>query len=135
MNGNGLIPGEMEIQLRARRSDLLARIKDEMKRSIRAENRCDPGSGLEECDRAAVSHLDDMRFATMDSNSAMMKQIDLAILRIKEGSYGFCALCGCEIGAERLKIVPAAIYCRECQEELEAGRRAGRPEGHLGVGV
>lgn len=40
--------------------------------------------------------------------------------RIQGGSYGICARCGCRIPARRLKAVPTATLCVQCQEQREA---------------
>ena len=40
--------------------------------------------------------------------------IDAALARIKNGTYGDCAGCGCKISAERLEAVPHAALCRNC---------------------
>lgn len=44
----------------------------------------------------------------------------LALRRLTEGAYGFCADCGGEIGVERLRSLPFALRCRHCQEVWEA---------------
>jgi DnaK suppressor protein len=38
---------------------------------------------------------------------------------LREGTYGTCEDCGEEINTERLKVLPFAIYCRDCQEKRE----------------
>ena len=45
-----------------------------------------------------------------------------AIVRIEDGSYGYCHLCRRPIERERLEIVPQARYCARCQQVREAGR-------------
>jgi RNA polymerase-binding transcription factor DksA len=39
--------------------------------------------------------------------------------RLQAGEFGICASCNEEIGVKRLNAVPSAIYCLECQEQLE----------------
>jgi len=46
-----------------------------------------------------------------------IKEIEDALQRIENGSYGKCELCGKEIGEERLEIVPATRLCIECEKE------------------
>jgi len=113
---------EMETKLRARKQELLVRIKREMRKNISAENRRDLGSGQEECDCANASQSDYMHFLNMSSQHVIMKQIERALRKIGEGSYGLCERCGDEIGINRLRILPVAVYCRDCQEELEDRR-------------
>jgi len=46
-------------------------------------------------------------------------QIEEALGRISEGTFGICFDCGKAIPLERLKIVPYAKYCVRCQEKRE----------------
>lgn len=43
-----------------------------------------------------------------------LKNIDLALGKIKRGKYGACEKCGKEIPTERLKIFPEARFCLKC---------------------
>ncbi|MDD3088380.1 MAG: TraR/DksA family transcriptional regulator [Candidatus Omnitrophica bacterium] len=45
--------------------------------------------------------------------------LEEALKRIDEGSYGCCDLCGCAIPRQRLKALPQARYCIKCQEKEE----------------
>ena len=45
--------------------------------------------------------------------------------RIENGGFGVCASCNQEIGAKRLNAVPTAVYCLECQEQLERQQSQG----------
>jgi YteA family regulatory protein len=48
--------------------------------------------------------------------------------RLRRGTYGRCAACGQPIPAERLALLPEALYCTRCQSALEAGRSwQGKP--------
>lgn len=48
------------------------------------------------------------------SGLAEIDQIRAALARIADGSYGFCVTCGNEISAERLDVLPATPFCRNC---------------------
>ncbi|MDX6612172.1 MAG: DnaK suppressor protein [Blastocatellia bacterium] len=52
--------------------------------------------------------------------SKMIAEIDQALLRIEEGSYGTCDRCGKEIDERRLEAVPTARYDAACQEAIES---------------
>jgi DnaK suppressor protein len=54
-----------------------------------------------------------------DQESQMLADIDQALLRIKEGSYGICARCGKFIDERRLEAMPTARYDAECQAAIE----------------
>lgn len=59
-----------------------------------------------------------------DRESQMVADIDQALLRIKEGSYGLCNRCGKPIDERRLEALPTARFDAECQARLEQARGA-----------
>jgi RNA polymerase-binding protein DksA len=54
-----------------------------------------------------------------EKNIKSIQEIDYAIARVDNGTYGLCLSCGERIALERLKSVPEARFCIGCQEELE----------------
>ena len=57
---------------------------------------------------------------TLGENSGeVLSQIDSALRRIEEGTYGVCESCGREIAAERLDAYPWAALCIDCKREAE----------------
>ena len=44
--------------------------------------------------------------------------IDLALRKIEKGNYGACERCGKDIPLARLKILPEARYCIDCEQKL-----------------
>lgn len=46
--------------------------------------------------------------------SEELRMIEAAFKRMDEGEYGYCVKCGDEIGAERLNLLPATPFCRNC---------------------
>ncbi|GMW00140.1 MAG: hypothetical protein AMXMBFR84_12780 [Candidatus Hydrogenedentota bacterium] len=57
---------------------------------------------------------------TIASNeSARLSEVDEALERIKEGTYGTCLGCEKEIMRKRLEVFPSAKYCVECQSKIE----------------
>jgi|SRR5882672_10751557 len=55
-----------------------------------------------------------------ERESQMIADIDQALLRIQEGSYGVCARCGKLIDERRLEALPTARYDAACQAIIEA---------------
>jgi RNA polymerase-binding protein DksA len=47
------------------------------------------------------------------------EKIENAFDRLSRGTYGRCSQCGGDINLDRLKVIPAAEYCIECQGNLE----------------
>jgi RNA polymerase-binding protein DksA len=58
----------------------------------------------------------DMRYFDMDRDTAELQLIDLALMRLSEGTYGRCVDCGQDIGLSRLEVEPTAQRCIRCQE-------------------
>ena len=54
-----------------------------------------------------------------ERESQAVADIDQALLRIEEGSYGICQSCGKDIDERRLEAVPTARYDAPCQSRLE----------------
>ena len=55
-----------------------------------------------------------------ERESQMIADIDQALLRIEEGSYGMCSRCGKLIDERRLEALPTARYDAACQEAIES---------------
>ena len=70
-----------------------------------------------------------MDFALMEMESETLRKIDQALVRLQEGSYGVCTDCDEAISEARLKALPFASLCRDCQEQAEdaAAERNARP--------
>ena len=56
-------------------------------------------------------------------------EIDAALQRIEDGTYGVCEAGGEPIGDERLEAMPATRYCVKHQQEMERRKEAGGYEG------
>ena len=61
----------------------------------------------------------ELAIRTMDRDTALLRQIRSALFRISSGTYGVCLHCEEDIAPRRLKILPYAAYCVNCQELLE----------------
>ncbi|HYE66115.1 MAG TPA: TraR/DksA family transcriptional regulator [Pyrinomonadaceae bacterium] len=57
-----------------------------------------------------------------ERESQIVADIDQALLRIEEGTYGVCARCGKQIDERRLEAVPTARYDAACQATIEASK-------------
>lgn len=62
-----------------------------------------------------------------ERESQMIADIDQALLRMKEGSYGRCVKCNKPIDEKRLEALPTARYDAACQEAIENAHRVARP--------
>jgi DnaK suppressor protein len=50
--------------------------------------------------------------------------LDDALERLRRGLYGICEECGEEISVERLRVIPFAAYCIDCQHQRESKKAA-----------
>jgi DnaK suppressor protein len=67
----------------------------------------------------------ELAFMFASKSGRLVYHIDMALKRIKDGTYGDCHACGRQIGKARLMAVPHARLCIECksaEEEKKAGR-------------
>ena len=71
-------------------------------------------------DMSLLDHNKELAFRLGERESQMVADIDQALLRIKEGTYGECARCGKPIDERRLEALPTARYDAECQAAIEA---------------
>ena len=65
-------------------------------------------------DRATERENDEVIEGLGNSGLLELRQIDEALRRIADGSYGICLKCGEDISDERLAVVPQAGLCRNC---------------------
>jgi DnaK suppressor protein len=68
-----------------------------------------------------------MDFALMEMESETLRKIDDALLRLQAGTYGICAECAGKIAEARLRALPFASLCRDCQEHEEEAARVSQP--------
>jgi DnaK suppressor protein len=82
----------------------------------------------ESADLASRDVIEEMALKLGDQESQMVADIDQALLRIEEGSYGICARCGRAIEERRLDALPTARYDAGCQATIEAAKgKSARP--------
>jgi len=67
-------------------------------------------------DEAVADLLVDIELASVDRHIQEVNDIELALLRIAEGSYGECCDCNGPVSIDRLRAYPTARRCIVCQE-------------------
>ncbi len=70
-------------------------------------------------DDATDLFLRDRDQALRRNAGALILQIDAALDRLDDGTYGVCQRCEQQIGAERLEARPYVAYCIRCQSLME----------------
>lgn len=51
----------------------------------------------------------------VDNLTKLLRDVDEALARVDEGTYGLCKSCGKEIGADRMEFRPTSRYCVDCK--------------------
>jgi RNA polymerase-binding transcription factor DksA len=70
-------------------------------------------------DSASDAFEREKEFSILDRVQAELDDVERALKRLDEGSYGTCQACGCAIDDERLTAIPAARFCVEHQTQVE----------------
>jgi DnaK suppressor protein len=78
---------------------------------------------LDDGEVADVDVQEDIELALIQIKQETLIRIDAALARLEAGLYGRCVECGCEIAEGRLRALPFAARCIECEETSEAGTR------------
>ncbi|HCC68769.1 MAG TPA: transcriptional regulator, TraR/DksA family protein, partial [Nitrospiraceae bacterium] len=71
----------------------------------------------------------DINLSRLSTQKEDLTKMDESLRKLAEGTYGVCEDCGKEISEERLKALPFAIYCRDCQEKKEKLEEVEKEEG------
>ena len=103
--------------LEAKRSELLNGISD--RNEIRIEN------AAEEFDRLQQQLNREVAIRNLDRESRLLKDVQAALGRLEEGTFGVCLRCEEEIPEKRLKALPWAAYCVPCQQIMDRLRATG----------
>lgn len=76
----------------------------------------------------------ELQVALVQMSSERLNAIDAALGRLDRGVYGVCTECGDEISEKRLRALPFAVRCRDCEEarEDEQNRERRRVLGRSG---
>jgi DnaK suppressor protein len=87
-----------------------------------AQSRVPAAGGLhgDYVDQATADAEAELQIHLHQSDGRLLKAIEEALARIKQGTYGVCAVCKQPISKARLEAVPWTHLCRECKERQAA---------------
>ncbi len=106
---------EFEEILNRRKDEILQTVNDREKEiaSLKSADVSD------EADHATISTDSEIEHAINTKLMNELKEIDYALLKISNKTYGICEMCEEPIGIARLKVKPQAKYCIVCREIVE----------------
>ena len=90
-------------------------------RDLRAGQEAGDESADDIVDRANSAYSREFLFSLTGGERDLLQEIEAALMKLDQGSYGICESCRNEIVAARLQAVPWARYCIDCQEKFEQG--------------
>lgn len=74
------------------------------------------------CDEAANLYNKQILLSLNENERIRLQEVDEALDRIENGTYGICEECGGPIGLKRLEVRPIAKHCVPCKTRLEKGK-------------
>ena len=116
----------MNTELKMIRQTLESRLKQAagsrgLSDSIQIQQLADPADVTQEAAER------DVAVQIIDRESALARHIRAAMDRIDDGSYGICLECEEEIAPKRLKAIPWAELCIDCQERADGSANPSAP--------
>ena len=118
---------ELKQMLDGRRREIQAEVQGKM-RDVREEGTW--GGKLNEVlDAVESSEADiqeDIEFALIQMKSETLNKINDALVRLEHGNYGYCFDCDEEIAQKRLRALPFAVRCKDCEEAREVAEQRQR---------
>ena len=118
---------ELKLMLDERLKEIQAEVQGKM-RGVREEGTW--GGKLNEVlDAVESSEADiqeELEFALIQMKSETLNKVNDALKRLDQGDYGYCFECGDEIGEKRLRALPFAVRCKDCEERKENAEQRER---------
>jgi DnaK suppressor protein len=118
---------DLKTMLDDRRRELQAEVQGKM-RGVREEGSW--GGKLNEVldavESAEADIQEELEFALVQMKSETLNKVNDALVRLEQGSYGNCFDCGEEIAEKRLRALPFAVRCKDCEESKETAEQRER---------
>jgi DnaK suppressor protein len=121
---------ELKKMLEHRRRELMNEVQGRI-RDVRAEGHKERDV-LDQGESSEVDIQEDIEFALIQMKSETLTKINEALRRLDESTYGNCFECGEEISEARLKALPFAVRCKDCEEARENAEQRERLQARRG---
>ncbi len=112
--------------LRQNLLEMKNKLVTEIDSELKAEREGNKDEGMDTYDLASEERDREINFILSDRERVKIKQIDDALVRLEDGSYGVCESCGLEVAEERLEAMPFTRLCRDCQQDMEREAKSQR---------
>ena len=110
---------ELRKLLEDRRREIMSQVHEKIK-GVRTENSGKKMSEVYDAGESSDSDIqEDIEFALIQMKTETLRKINEALARLEEGAYGNCFECGDEIAPQRLRALPFAVRCKDCEQARE----------------
>jgi DnaK suppressor protein len=117
---------ELKKILEDRRREILSEVQSRIK-DVRAEGASGITTGVVDAVETSEADIqEDIEFALIQMKAETLQRINEALDRLDEGTYGRCFECGDEISEARLRALPFAVRCKDCEEAREVAANRER---------
>ena len=122
---------ELKRMLIGRQREILSEVQGKI-RDVRAERSEKDYAVLDPGETSEVAIQEDIEFALIQMKAETLNRISEALSRLEEGTYGHCFECGDEIAQPRLRALPFAVRCKDCEEAGEMAQQRERLQARRG---
>jgi DnaK suppressor protein len=93
--------------------------RDALSRRLHSRNAIAVEKAADTMDEAGLAEERDLATRILERDFADIRLVEAALTRIKNGTYGLCLRCDETISLNRLRVMPHAAFCVNCQEAAE----------------
>jgi DnaK suppressor protein len=112
--------------LEERRREIMDQVQEKI-RDVRTESPNNPATGVLDAVESSEADIQgEIEFALIQMKAETLNKIEEALRRLEEGTFGYCFECGEEISERRLRALPFAVRCKDCEEARETAQQRER---------
>ena len=117
---------ELQRILEERRREIVSKVHEKI-RDVRTEGMTGQEQGvLDSAESSEADIQEEIELALIQMKTETLSRINEALNRLEEGTYGYCFECGEEIAERRLRALPFAVRCKDCEEAREVAEQRER---------
>ncbi|MDE3154234.1 MAG: TraR/DksA C4-type zinc finger protein [Acidobacteriota bacterium] len=117
---------DLKQMLEDRRREILSEVQEKIRDARTEGNWGKLNEVLDDGESSEADIQEDIEFALIQMKAETLHKIDEALSRLEEGAYGYCFECGEEISEQRLRALPFAVRCKDCEEAREVAQQRER---------
>src|ERR671913_619686 len=122
---------ELKRMLEERQRELTTEVQGRI-RGVRADGAEKPHDVMDQGETSEVDIQEDIELALIQMKAETLNKINEALARLDDGTYGNCFECGDEIAQPRLRALPFAVRCKDCEEAREMAQQRERIQARRG---